>query len=284
MSYAMFGPAGNSESFNERYKVFSDIPKYISEMNLDIYEYQFGRGVRMSTNNATILKEQSKNLGIEITAHAPYYISLSSEDETKRLGSLRYILETAKAVTEMGGKRIIIHSGSVGKRNRSEALILAKDTLSLAMKALDESNYNDVTVCPETMGKIGQLGDLEEVIQLCSIDERIIPCIDFGHLNARTHGGIKGEEDYLSILKTIENDLGKERLSKFHIHFSKIEYTIGGEKRHLTFEDKEFGPDPDDLLMLIAKMKLEPYIICESDGTQAEDALTMKQLYVEYIS
>jgi len=283
MSYALFGPAGNSESFTERYKEFSDIPKYVSEMNLDIYEYQFGRGVRMSSKNAAVLKEEAKTYNIEITAHAPYYISLSSEEEEKRLGSIRYFLESAKAVTEMGGKRIIIHSGSVGKRSREDALILAKDTLTLAIKAIDKAGYDNVIVCPETMGKIGQLGDLDEVMELCSVDERIIPCIDFGHLNARTNGGIKEKSDYLSILTTIENAVGKERLTKFHIHFSKIEYTTGGEKRHLTFEDSIYGPNPDDLLLLIAQMKLAPYIICESDGTQAEDANSMKETYLKYL-
>lgn len=280
---ALFGPAGNSESFSERYKLFSDIPKYISEMKLDIYEYQFGRGVRMSSDNAKKLKEEAKKYSMEFTAHAPYYISLSSEDETKRLGSIRYILESAKAVTELGGKRIIVHSGSVGKRTRGEALTLAKDTLALSMEALDEANYSDVIVCPETMGKIGQLGSLEEVMELCSVDERIIPCIDFGHLNARTAGGIKGKEDYEAILETIENSIGLNRLRKIHIHFSKIEYTAGGEKRHLTFEDTVFGPNPEELLKLIALRKLEPYIICESDGTQAEDAFTMKELYNKYL-
>jgi len=283
MTQALFGPAGNSESFTDRYKLYSDIPKYISEMDLDIYEYQFGRGVRMSSSNAAVLETEGKLHNIGITAHAPYYISLSGEDDLKRLGSLRYILETARAVTAMGGQRIIIHSGSVGKRTRAEALQLAKDTLSLAVKALDNDGYSNVIMCLETMGKIGQLGDLDEVIELCSVDERLIPCVDFGHLNARTNGSIKNRDDYESILDSIANSLGIERLKKLHIHFSKIEYTVGGEKRHLTFEDTVFGPEPDPLLKLIADKKLGAYIICESDGTQAEDAYSMKQTYLSYL-
>ena len=283
MGEALFGPAGNSESFTGEYRSFSDIPRYISMMNLDLYEYQFGRGVRMSSSNAMILKEECSRYNIEITAHAPYYISLSGEDEGKRLGSIRYFLETAEAVTGMGGTRIIVHSGSAGKRNRAEALALAKDTLALAIRELDNRGYQDVMVCPETMGKIGQLGSLEEVLELCSVDERTVPCIDFGHLNARTNGGIKTGVDYMNILKAIENALGRERTNTMHIHFSKIEYTAGGEKRHLTFEDRIFGPNPEELLRIIAEQKLEPHIICESDGTQAEDAYTMKKIYQGYL-
>ena len=87
------------------------------------------------------------------------------------------------------------------------------------------------------------MGTLQEVMELCKIDESLIPCIDFGHLNARDLGILKSKEDFEGVLDQIENDLGKDRLKIFHSHFSKIEYTTGGEKRHLTFEDTVYGPD-----------------------------------------
>ena len=129
------------------------------------------------------------------------------------------------------------------------------------------------------MGQINQLGTLEEVLELCGVDERFLPTVDFGHLNARTLGGIKERADYAKILDLIENALGRERLSKMHIHFSKIEYTAGGEKKHLTFADEHFGPDYKPLLEEIKQRGLSPSIICESDGTQAEDAAEMKRFY-----
>ena len=114
---------------------------------------------------------------------------------------------------------------------------------------------------------------------LCKVDERIIPCIDFGHLNARDTGSIKTITDYAKILDIIENNIGADRTKYFHSHFSKIEYTVGGEKRHLTFEDTQYGPDFEPLMEIIAKKNLTPTIICESAGTQAEDALTMKNYF-----
>ena len=129
------------------------------------------------------------------------------------------------------------------------------------------------------MGKIGQLGSLDEVMALCSVDDRILPCIDFGHLNARTQGGIRSKEDYVHILDTMVNGIGIERASVFHAHFSKIQYTEGGEKCHLTFSDTLYGPDPEPLMELIAERDWGPTFICESAGTQAEDSLTMKTIY-----
>lgn len=281
MSEATFGPAGNSDSFKEKYKSFADVPKYAAEMELNAFEYQFGRGVRMSDENASILKEQCELYGIEMSVHAPYYISLSSMDEEKRLNSVNYILQSAEAVTKMGGRRMVVHSGSVGKFSRKEAMVLAVDTMKKAVDTLDEREFNDVVICPETMGKINQLGSLDEVMELCAVDERIVPCIDFGHLNARTHGGIKEKDDYAAILDTMENAVGKERLRVFHSHFSKIEYTEGGEKRHLTFEDTVFGPDPFPLLELVVERELSPHFVCESDGTQAEDARAMRRFYLK---
>ena len=113
--------------------------------------------------------------GIEISLHAPYYISMSGIDPEKREGSVRYILESARAVTWMGGRRIVVHTGSVsGGVSRGAALELASDTLRKALRALDgEGLY--VTLCMETMGKINQLGTLEEVAELCAVDERYIP-------------------------------------------------------------------------------------------------------------
>ncbi len=277
---ATFGPAGNSLSFAERgYKSYKDIPKYTKEMGLDTFEYQCGRGVHIKPEAAAELGALARETGLALSVHAPYFISLSSLEEDKRKNSARYLLESAAVLAPMGGRRIILHSGSCGKLPRAEALALAKETLAYCISALDAAGYADMTLCPETMGKINQLGSLDEVMELCSLDERLIPCIDFGHLNARTHGGLKTKEDYAAVLDTIENRLGHERLRVFHSHFSKIEYSEGGEKRHLTFADAVFGPDPRALLALVVERELAPTFICESDGTQAEDAAEMKRIY-----
>ena len=130
------------------------------------------------------------------------------------------------------------------------------------------------------MGKINQLGDLDEVLELCTLDERLTPCVDFGHLYARTLGELEGHEACVKMLDRIKEVLGEERASRFHSHFSKIQFTPnGGEKMHLTFDQADFGPDPEPLMTEVARRGWSPTFICESAGTQAEDALTMKKLY-----
>lgn len=279
---ALFGPAGNSESFTKMgYKSSLQVPEYIVKMGLDAFEYQCGRGVNIGSEKAAELGKLAADSGIKLSLHAPYYISMSSVEEEKRIKSVDYIVQSARAVNAMGGNRIVVHTGSCSKISREHALELAKDTMKLAITALDAEGLSNVRICPETMGKINQLGTLEEVIELCKLDERLLPCIDFGHLNARTMGEVNSGEAFHDILNKIGNELGEERLKQFHSHFSKIEYTVGGEKRHLTFEDTVFGPNYEPLMELVFKKNLSPTFICESAGTQAEDAKAMKDYYLK---
>ncbi len=277
---AKFGPAGNSESFSAMgYKHSLQVPEYIVKMGLDAFEYQCGRGVNIGLDKAEQLGKLAAEQGITLSLHAPYYISMSSVEPEKRQNSIRYILDSARAVSAMGGNRIVVHTGSCGKISREEALSLATHTMKNAIAALDAEGLSHVRICPETMGKINQLGTLEEVLALCELDERLLPCIDFGHLNARTLGEVNSKEAFEDVLKEIENRLGASRLAEFHSHFSKIEYTTGGEKKHLTFADTVYGPNFEPLMELVYKKNLHPTFICESAGTQAEDAKEMKDYY-----
>ena len=278
-----FGPAGNSDSFKTMgYKKTIQVPEYVERMGLNAYEYQCGRGVRISEEAARELGEEAARRGIALSLHAPYYISLSSLEEEKREGSVEYILQSARAASAMGAERVVVHSGSCAKISRQQALELAGDTLQKALRALDENGLSHIRLCPETMGKVNQLGTLEEVVELCRMDERMLPCIDFGHLNARTFGGLKEFSDYKRIFDHVEDRLGISRLREFHSHFSKIAYTEkGGEKAHLTFADTLYGPDFEPVAELLVQKNCAPTIICESAGTQAEDAVKMFAIYRE---
>ena len=279
---ARFGPAGNSEYFGANYKSTIQAPGYLEKMGLDHYEYQCGRGVKVSDKTAISLREKAAQHNITLSLHAPYFISLSSIEPEKRDNSINYILQSCDAAKRLSAQRIVIHSGSCAKISREEALELAKDTITRARKAAVEQGFEDIVFCPETMGKVNQLGNLHEVLELCKLDDTFLPCIDFGHLNAREFGYIKGKAEYESIINEIENAIGSDRAKVFHSHFSKIMFTDpGGEKKHLTFDDSQgYGPDYEPLMEIVAKKGLSPIFVCESAGTQDKDALTMKKYYL----
>lgn len=285
MSKIRFGPAGNGEDFAALgFKKMTQIPDYVSHHGLNAYEYQCGRGVRVTEATAEALLTEMPKLGIAVSLHAPYFISLSSVEEEKRDNSVGYILDSARAAMSMGARRIIVHTGSATKLSREQAMLYAADTLQKAQRALDEEGLHEINICPETMGKLGQLGTLEEVLTLCKLDERMTPCIDFGHLNARTQGSLQRVEDYLALYTAVENALGEDRARHFHAHFSKIEYTAAGEKKHLTFEDNQYGPSFEPLCEVLLRKNAAPTIICESAGTQALDAKWMLDYYLAHAS
>ena len=99
----LFGAAGESDSFRQQgYKNGSQMPLYRKGMGLDAFEYQCGRGVRVSEKSALPIRQQAQQQGIVYSLHAPYYISMSSLEEEKRLNSVDYILQSARAIRLLG--------------------------------------------------------------------------------------------------------------------------------------------------------------------------------------
>lgn len=281
---AIFGPAGNAESFP--YKSSVDAPRWLAELGLDCYEYQCGKGVNVREETARNIGAAAVAAGIRLSLHAPYFINLANPDPESLQKTIGYITAACQAADWMGAGRVVIHSGALMKRTRREALDIALRSLKAVIAACDDAGYGHIALCPETMGKINQLGDLDEVLELCTLDERLIPCIDFGHLYARSLGADDGQEAFVRMLDRVEEVLGTERASRFHSHFSHIEFTPkGGEKCHRTFaDDGGFGPDWAPLAAEIARRGWSPTFICESAGTQAEDALEMKKIYQEALA
>ena len=274
-----FGPSGNSESFYEEgFKSSVQMPGWLRRKGLDAYEYQCNKGTNIGEATAKGIGAEAALNGIFLSIHAPYYINLSSLEEDKRNNSIRYILDTLKVAKWMGAARIVIHTGSASNKSREWALATAIEALKHVMTEADNLGFGDITICPEVMGKINQLGSLEEILEMCKIDERLIPTIDFGHLHARGMGCLNNLDDYRAVLDEIEAVLGYERLKMLHCHFSRIEYTAGGERKHCTLSDTQYGPEFEPLAELILKKRLEPVIICESRNNMAEDALSLKRI------
>lgn len=275
-----FGPSGNSESFYAQgYSHTEESAKFVKDMGLDCFEYSFGRGVRMTDAKALSIGKAFKEQGIELSVHAPYYINFANPEEENAEKSYNYVLESGRVLKLMGGKRCVFHSATQGKMEREAAVSLTEERLKVLRDRIYEAGLNDLYFCPETMGKIAQIGTLEEIVRFCRIDPVYLPAVDFGHLNAREQGSLKTVEDYKSRLEYMISELGYERVKHFHVHFSKIQYSEKGEVRHLTLEDTVYGPEFMPLAVALKELKLEPYIVSESAGTQAEDALAMKRMY-----
>ncbi len=288
-----FGTAGNGESFfAEGKKHTYEAPAWLAARGLDAYEYQAGHGLSAGEASLRKVGKEARENGISLSLHAPYFISLSSVEAEKRTNSIEYIKKSLWAAECLGADIIVVHTGSAAKITREQAMEYASDTLYRLLSEID----TPVKIGLETMGKLNQLGTLEEVIRLCSIDKRLHPVVDFGHLNCRgraesgvfdteeetsTGGVFTDISDYRAVFDKIGSRLGDEYAKNLHCHFSKIEYTKQGEKRHVCFSDEGFEPPFEPLIEAIIAEGVAPRIISESAGTQAEDAFAMKKYYLE---
>lgn len=277
MNYRV-GPSGNSLSFYaEGHKRTVEAAAWLAARGLTAYEYSFGRGVNITEESAQAIGAAFAEQGIEISAHAPYYTNFSNPDDDMIRKSFGYVRQSLIAEHAFGGERVVFHPASCGKMPRKEAVDLAEKNIARLMEHLSDLPFSFI-LCPETMGKSNQIGTVEEVVGFCTIHPRLYPCFDFGHINSYLQGGIKGYDDYKRIVDYTADRLGDEKTKNMHIHFSKIMYGAKGELKHLTFADEKYGPTFDGLAKLINEYRLTPYIVCESDGTMAEDAATMKQM------
>ena len=275
-----FGPSGNCESFYaEGFSHTEQAAEFVKNRGLDCFEYSCGRGVRMTDEKARSIGAAFERAGVEISAHAPYFINFANPDDEMAEKSYGYVLDSAKVLRLMGGKRVVFHPAAQGKVSREEAVALTEKRLHILRDYIYELGLQDMIFSPETMGKLAQIGTVEEITRFCKIDKIYVPCIDFGHINAREQGSLKTVVDYKSRLEYMISELGFEKMEHFHMHFSKIMYSAKGEIKHLTFEDAVYGPEFEPLAVALRELRLKPYIVSESAGMQAEEAREMKDIY-----
>ncbi len=281
---AKFGPAGNGDTFLQYHRSSVEAPQWLSGLGLDLLEYQCGRGIHIGQDTAEAIGRQAREHGIALSVHSPYFINLSSDEAERVQKNVGYITASCQVAQWLGGDRVVVHCGGLSGRPRAEALRNTISGLEQALEAMEAQGYGDVALCVETMGRQNVMGTLEEVAAICQSDGRLLPCIDFGHLNARDQGCLRTENDYYDRLSYLTEQLGYERMRAFHAHFSHIEYGKGGEVRHLTFADTAYGPFFEPCAQALVRLDLHPRVVCESAGTQAEDAAAMKQIYREALA
>ena len=279
------GPSGSDHEFAlQGHKSTIEMPAYIKSAGLDCFEYSFGQGVRLSEKTALQIGAEFAKEEIEISVHAPYFVNFANPDEEKLMGSFKYMTDSLTALANLGGKRCVVHPGSPLKAERSVAVARMNDNLKRFAEHYRVSGFSGLYVCLETMGKVNQLGSVDEIINAVNIDPIYLPCFDFGHINAREQGLLVTKKDYEILIKKTLDGMEWEKAKNMHVHFSKIQYGKAGEIRHLTFEDNIYGPAFEPMIDIFVKYGMTPYIVCESAGTQKKDAIDMKNYYKSLIS
>lgn len=276
-----FGPAGFCEDFSKVNKKSEQMPQWLIDHELSAYEIAFTNGINIGDEKCALLGKLFAEKNISVSVHAPYYVNFANPNPEMIEKSIGYIINSLKKMKLLRATRLVFHPGALMKQSRELAQQNILQNLKLLLNRIDQENFDfEFYLCPETMGKHGQCGTVEEVAQMCALDERLIPTLDFGHINSFNQGSLKTEDDYKQVFDTLKKYLGN-RFNNVHIHFSKIEYGAKGEIRHLTFDTDpmSYGPDFAPLAKVLKELDVNANVISESNGKQTADAVTMHNMY-----
>lgn len=238
----------------------------LKEDGLFAGEIEFTYGVNLTNEHCKKIGEIAKKNNIQLSVHAPYYINLNSEDKRKIFMSKKRILDSCERAHNLGAKYVVFHPAFYGKDSRDEVYERVKKEINYLHEKIKENKW-DVKLAPETTGKESQFGDIDELIKLHKETGCFI-CVDFAHLKARYNGKINYD--------LIFQKLKIEKITEVHCHFSGIEFTVKGERKHLVTSKENWN----EILPLFKKHNFSGTIINESPDNW-NDSIKGKKLWDE---
>ncbi len=267
----LFGPSGNDEKFYADGNQSSvDAPRWLSKLGLSAYEISFGRGIRMTDKTAQIIGAQAAAHNIRISVHAPYYINLANLANLEK--NYHYIKRSLELLMLMGGDHLVVHTGCQMQMTRTEALQHCHESLQIILARLQKDGFEHFWLCLETMGKYTQIGNLDEISDLCALDpQHLMPTVDLGHMNCLAQGQLDLPQIFTQ-LKTFP---------QVHFHISFIQFNAKGEIRHVTLANQEYGFDLKLVMKFIHERPGNDVVISESDSIMAQDSLKLQDFYLQ---
>jgi len=248
----------------------------IRELGLDCMELEFVRNVTITSDKAPDVNKFAREKDVVLTVHGSYFVNLASPEVKKIKASINRILSAARIGHLCGAISVTFHAAFYQKRPALAIFKKVKTNLEQIVGTLKDEG-NDIWIRPELTGKPTQFGSLDELIEISSQVDQVLPCIDFAHLHART-GKYNSKDEFRSALETLEKGLGKEILKNMHIHMAGIKYSKKGEVSHLNIKDSDMNYTA--LMEALKDFKVEGVVVCESPNLE-EDALLMKRCYAE---
>ena len=277
-----FGPAGVPPTFRLMNAGLGDIPRLLREEGLDAFEYEaiyWGTKPQIKKEDAERLGLTAKENDVWLSMHGSYFINLLGEKSIVEASKKR-LIACAIAAEWMKAHVVVFHPGFYGKKSRAEAFKNCVEVMKEVVADVKGFGIRNVKFGAESMGKPSQFGSLEDVLGLCEAVEQTQLVIDWSHLHARDRGRFRTVQDFRKVVNEIEKRLGKEAAKNMHCHFTKIEFSDKGERRHHILDEADYGPDFEMLATVIAEFGLMPVIISESPLLDI-DALKMRDILNE---
>jgi deoxyribonuclease-4 len=235
-------------------------------LGLNALEVQFGRSVNLTEEKAREAGAKAREMDVALSAHAPYYINFNSTEQTVEK-SHDWLMRALRAADAMGARIVVVHAASYMGATSEQTTRRVVEAMRRARRQMEAEDLRPI-IGLEAMGKQATWGTLTEIEAVMAEVEGVEPVPDFGHIHARDGGRLRTENDFRDVLDACFH----MHPGRLHCHFSCIEFTAKGEKRHLLLETRE--PDFALLANLIRDGRRDLTIISETPAP-SEDAVRM---------
>ena len=232
-------------------------------------EIDFEGGFWMDWDYAERLGELAREAGIALSVHAPIpaFVGRPERDKKHRM-AVGMLDHSAGIAAACGAELVVFHPGFLFGRDRGEAIEAVVEQLAELRERL-EPKGRAVPFGVEIMGRVNELGSLEDVLAICSRLPWVRPVIDFAHLHAVTGGGFTAPEAFTEVLAAADALL--EEGAPFHVHFSDISYANRNEKAHVPYGQGTLRAEP--LTEALAAFDRSATVIGESPDEESNQAI-----------
>jgi len=238
-------------------------------LGITAMEMEWVQRVPMNTERIDEIHDTAKELDMYLTVHAPYFINLNAIEDEKLEASKVRILNAMEMGQRAGAHSVCVHPAFYLKMDPEEVYDNVYRATEDIMKRSHKMGLT-INLGFETMGKITQFGTLEEVLRL-SKEFGIYPTVDTAHMHARSNGKWNSTREWNQIFDLYAEYLGTESLQKMHMHYSGIEYTEKGERKHLPFQESD--AQWKDFLKVLKEREIGGTVVCESPLLEVDTIL-----------
>jgi deoxyribonuclease IV len=213
--------------------------------------------------------ELARDAGLVLSVHAPIAGFVGHAERGKKLNMAIGMLDhSAGIAVACGAELVVFHPGFLLEREREKAL---DDVVEQAVELRErlEKKGRGVPFGVEVMGRVRELGTIDDVLVIAERVPWIRPVLDFAHMHATSDGAFTEVEAFASVLSRADGLL--EPGAPFHIHFSDIAYANRNETKHLAYGEGTLRAEP--LGEALAGLDRPATVISESPDEESHQAI-----------
>jgi deoxyribonuclease IV len=211
----------------------------------------------------------ASDAGVRLSVHAPLAGFMGHAERGKKLNMAIGMLDhSAGVAVACGAELVVFHPGFLLGRTREEALESVIEQLGELRERL-EAKERAVPFGVEVMGRVRELGSLDDVLFISKRLDWVRPVIDFAHMHATSDGAFTDVDAFASALEGADDVL--EADAPFHIHFSDIAYANRNETKHVSYGEGTLRAEP--LREALARFERPATVISESPDLESTQAI-----------